>query len=164
MKTKLLKFASEYFLFVSVVEFVLMFVHGDFTGWARCIGQILLAFAIGCKLDYKNIAYGLGVVGLRNTLDPTFYYSPVTEGFKAGYSLKGVWKDFSDVLRRSNKTFIGYNKRLNKIYLLVVKNVAHSDLINIITESSSFFTSSNNNLSFSSCIIPHIQSITILSQ
>lgn len=55
MKTKLIKFASEYFLFVSVVGFVLMFINGDFTGWARCIGQIMLAFAIGCNLNYKHI-------------------------------------------------------------------------------------------------------------
>lgn len=55
MKTKLIKFASEFMLFASAVGFVLMFINHDFAGWARCIGQILLAFAIGCKLDYKNI-------------------------------------------------------------------------------------------------------------
>lgn len=88
------------------------------------------------ELNLSNIRTVIGGLGIRNTLDPTFYYSPVTEGFKAGYNLKGVWKDFSDVLRRSNKTFIGYNKRLNKQYLIVLKNVTMAEAIAIMTDNS----------------------------
>jgi exopolysaccharide biosynthesis protein len=47
-----------------------------------------------------------------------------------------MWKDFSDVLRRSNKTFIGYNKRLNKQYLIVLKNVTMAEAIAIMTDNS----------------------------
>lgn len=54
-KNRLIKFATEFTFFVSCVGVVLMFINGDFTGWARAIGQILLAFAIGCNLNYKHI-------------------------------------------------------------------------------------------------------------
>ena len=43
----------------------------------------------------------IGGVGLRNTQDTNFYYSPVTEGFKAGYNLKGEWKDFYGCFEKS---------------------------------------------------------------
>jgi len=79
------------------------------------------------ELDYKNIITGLGGVGLRNTLDPTFRYSPVTEGFK---------NKFADVLRVSNKTVVGYNHAKRKIYVLVCKNVTMAQLLAIISDNS----------------------------
>ena len=78
----------------------------------------------------------IGGVGLRNTQDPNFYYSPVSEGFKAGYNLKGEWKDFTDVLKKRNKSVLGYNKRLNKIYMLTVPSIAHGELIKTISDNS----------------------------
>jgi hypothetical protein len=88
------------------------------------------------ELDLSKVRLAIGGVGLRNTQDPNFYYSPVSEGFKAGYNLKGEWKDFTDVLRKTNKSVLGYNKRLNKCYLLTVPNVAHGELIKIISDNS----------------------------
>ena len=88
------------------------------------------------ELNLANVRLAVGGLGLRNTQDPKFYYSPVTEGFKKGYTLKGELKDFSDVLRKANKTVLGYNKRLNKCYLLTVPNVAHGELIKIISDNS----------------------------
>ena len=88
------------------------------------------------ELDLSKVRLAIGGVGLRNTQDPNFYYSPVSEGFKAGYNLKGEWKDFTDVLRKTNKSVLGYNKRLNKIYMLTVPSVAHGELIKIISDNS----------------------------
>lgn len=85
------------------------------------------------ELNLTNVRLAVGGLGLRNTQDPKFYYSPVTEGFKAGYASNGKWKDFSDVLRKANKTVLGYNKRLNKCYLLTVPSVTHGDLIKLIS-------------------------------
>lgn len=85
------------------------------------------------ELNIANIRLAVGGLGLRNTQDSKFYYSPVTEGFKAGYASNGKWKDFSDVLRKANKTVLGYNKRLNKCYLLTVPSVTHGDLIKLIS-------------------------------
>lgn len=88
-------------------------------------------------LDYKNIAYGLGVVGLRNTLDPDFKYSPTSEGFKAGYRKQdGKWVDYTDVLRDTTKVVVGYNIKLDKMYLLVVKSATHAELLKIISDNS----------------------------
>ncbi|MFA5528409.1 MAG: M23 family metallopeptidase [Peptostreptococcales bacterium] len=88
------------------------------------------------ELDYKNIQCAVGGVGLVNTLDKNFFYSPVTEGFKKGYNVNGVWKDFSDVLRVSNKTVIGYNTVNKKFYLLAVKNMSMTELLKLITDNS----------------------------
>ena len=79
------------------------------------------------ELDLDKIKLVIGGVGIRNTLDSTFRYSPVSEGFSGVYA---------DVLRRSNKTLIGYNKRLNKQYLLVLKNVTMAEVISIISDNS----------------------------
>lgn len=79
------------------------------------------------ELDLTKIRLVIGGVGIRNTLDSTFKYSPASEGFRDAYA---------DVLRRSNKTFIGYNKRLNKQYLLVLKNVTMAEAISIISDNS----------------------------
>ena len=88
------------------------------------------------ELDLSKVRLAIGGVGLRNTQDPKFYYSPVTEGFKAGYNLKGEWKDFTDVLKKRNKSVLGYNKKLNKIYMLTVPSIAHGELIKIISDNS----------------------------
>lgn len=85
------------------------------------------------ELNLANIRLVVGGLGLRNTQDSKFYYSPVAEGFKAGYTLQGEYKNFSDVLRKANKTVLGYNKKLNKVYLLTVQSVAHGELIKIIS-------------------------------
>lgn len=79
------------------------------------------------ELDLNKIDSVIGGVGIRNVFDSTFRYSPVSEGFSGAYA---------DVLRRSNKTFIGYNKRLNKQYLLVLKNVTMAEAIAIMTDNS----------------------------
>lgn len=88
------------------------------------------------ELDLSKVRLAIGGVGLRNTQDPNFYYSPVSEGFRAGYNLKGEWKDFTDVLKKRNKSVLGYNKRLNKVYMLTVLSVAHGELIKIISDNS----------------------------
>ena len=79
------------------------------------------------ELDTDNIRVAIGGLGLRNTKDSKFIYSPVTEGFRDAYA---------DVLRKANKTVIGYNAKLNKVYLLVVKNATHGELLNIISDNS----------------------------
>lgn len=89
------------------------------------------------ELDYQNIKVAVGGVGLRNTLDSTFKYSPVTEGFKAGYRLQdGKWVDYTDVLKTRPKTVIGYNKTNGKAYLLARKDISHGNLINLISDNS----------------------------
>jgi len=89
------------------------------------------------ELDYKNIKVAVGGVGLRNTLDANFRYSPVTEGFKKGYRLQdGKWVDYTDVLQKRNKTVVGYNKTNNKVYLLTKESISHGSLINLISDNS----------------------------
>lgn len=79
------------------------------------------------ELNLDKVKLAIGGVGIRNVLDSAFRYSPTSEGFKGAYA---------DVLRRSNKTLIGYNKRLNKQYLLVLKNVTMAEVLNIISDNS----------------------------
>lgn len=89
------------------------------------------------ELDYKNIKVAVGGVGLRNTLDSSFKYSPVTEGFKVGYRLQdGKKVDYTDVLQTRPKTVIGYNKTNGKVYLLARSNISHGSLINLISDNS----------------------------
>jgi len=89
------------------------------------------------ELDLNKISLVIGGLGLKNTQDNNFKYSPVTEGFKGGYRKQdNKWVDYSDVLRKTNKTVLGYNKRLNKVYLLTVKNVSHGELLKIISDNS----------------------------
>lgn len=78
------------------------------------------------ELNLDKIELVIGGVGIRNTLE-NFRYSPAAEGFKGVYA---------DVLRKSNKTLIGYNKRLDKVYLLALKNVTMTDVIRIISDNS----------------------------
>lgn len=88
------------------------------------------------ELDHKNIVCGIGGLGLVNDSDKNFIYSPVTEGFKKGYNVNGVLKDYSDVLRISNKTVFGYNAAKDKFYLLAVKNMSMTELLALITNNS----------------------------
>lgn len=85
------------------------------------------------ELDLSKVRLVVGGLGLRNIFDSSFRYSPVSEGFKAGYNKQGKWEDQSGVLRKTNKTVLGYNKRLNKVYLLTVPNISHADLLKIVS-------------------------------
>lgn len=90
------------------------------------------------EIDLNNVKLVVGGVGLRNTQDINFKYDPAGEGFKKGNRLQdNKLVDYSDVLRKTNKTVLGYNKRLNKVYLLTVKNVTHGELLKIISDDSS---------------------------
>lgn len=89
------------------------------------------------ELDYKNIQVAVGVVGLRDTTNPNFKYDPKSEGFKKDINrITGKVEDQSGVLAKRNKTVIGWNERLNKVYLLVVRNITHGDLIELISDNS----------------------------
>lgn len=88
------------------------------------------------ELDLSRVKIAVGGVGLRNVFDSNFRYSPVSEGFKAGYNKQGEWEDQSGVLAKRNKTVLGYNRRLNKCYLLTVPSAAHGELIKIISDNS----------------------------
>jgi N-acetylmuramoyl-L-alanine amidase len=82
------------------------------------------------ELDYKNIKAAIGGVGLKDDTNPDFRYDPSSEGFKKGYSLQtGEYVDYTDVLRKTNKTVIGYNKSEDKIYMMVRNNIAHKSIL-----------------------------------
>lgn len=86
------------------------------------------------ELDLAKVRFAIGGVGLRNIYDPNFYYSPVTEGFKKGINkVTGKTEDQSGVLAKRNKTVLGYNKRLNKCYLLTVPSISHGELLKLIS-------------------------------
>jgi len=86
------------------------------------------------ELDLNKVRFAIGGVGLRNTQDANFYYSPVTEGFKKGTNkITGKEEDQSGVLEKRNKTVLGYNKRLNKCYLLTVPSISHGELLKLIS-------------------------------
>lgn len=82
------------------------------------------------ELDLANVKLAIGGIGLINKLDSTFKYNPTVEGFKGAYS---------DVLRKTNKTVIGYNKSENKVYLMVRPNISHDswiayDLLDLVVD------------------------------
>ena len=77
--------------------------------------------------DFNNVKHLIGGIGLRNTLDSSFKYDPAGEGFSGVYA---------DVLRTTNKTVVGYNKKHNKIYLLAVRNIHHNDLVKLVADNS----------------------------
>lgn len=86
------------------------------------------------ELDLSKVKFVAGGVGLRNTQDANFYYSPVKEGFKKGKRFQDNKEvDYTDVLKKRNKTVLGYNKKLNKCYLLTVPSVSHGELIKLIS-------------------------------
>lgn len=90
------------------------------------------------ELDLTKIRLVVGGVALRNTTDPDFKYNPELEGFKKGYNKKGIWKDFTDVLRKTNKTVLGYNIKLKKCYLLTVPKVTHDELLKLISQGEAY--------------------------
>lgn len=68
------------------------------------------------QLDISKVRYAIGGVGLVNKFNPDFEYAPHKEGFRGVYS---------DVLRRANKTVIGYRKKDNCIYLMTRPMIFH---------------------------------------
>lgn len=92
------------------------------------------------QLDYKNIKFALGGIGLRNTFDFNFKYDPASEGFKWGYNKQTKqYVSYADVLRKTNKTVIGYNSKLDKVIILVRPNIFHShtlyyDLLDLVRD------------------------------
>jgi hypothetical protein len=70
------------------------------------------------NLDLIHVA--IGGVGLVNKFDPSFKYSLEAEGF--------IGKN-ADVARKTNKTVLGYNKKEDKVYLMVRANIYHKHLL-----------------------------------
>jgi hypothetical protein len=91
-------------------------------------------------LDFNNIKVAIGGVGLRDITNPDFVYNPASEGFKKGVNKLTVQTvDYSDVLRKTNKTVVGYNKTENKIYLMCRENIPHKsiyayDLLHLVAD------------------------------
>lgn len=82
------------------------------------------------ELNLETVRLAIGGIGLRNTFDDAFKYNPAAEGFTGVYS---------DVVRKANKTVIGYNKKENKIYLMCRKNIIHYsnmefDLVDLVDD------------------------------
>ena len=92
------------------------------------------------ELDLSKIRLVVGGVGLRNTQDKNFVYNPEGEGFKKDINkITGKTEDQSGVLAKRNKTVLGYNKRLNKCYLLTVPNISHTELIKSISQGEEYY-------------------------
>lgn len=70
------------------------------------------------NLDLIHVT--IGGVGLVNKFDPSFKYSLEAEGF--------IGKN-ADVARKTNKTVLGYNKKEDKVYLMVRANIYHKHLL-----------------------------------
>lgn len=70
--------------------------------------------------DLKYIHVAIGGVGLVNKFDPSFKYSLEAEGF--------IGKN-ADVARKTNKTVLAYNKKEDKVYLMVRANIYHKHLL-----------------------------------
>ena len=82
------------------------------------------------ELKLETVRLAIGGIGLRNTLNDAFKYDPAAEGFTGIYS---------DVVRKTNKTVIGYNKKENQIYLMCRKNIIHNsniefDLLDLVED------------------------------
>ena len=74
------------------------------------------------ELDLSKVRLAIGGVGLEgiHKTHPKFYYSPCNRrDLRLGYNLKGEWKDFTDVLKKRNKSVLGYNKKKLNKYLHV---------------------------------------------
>lgn len=82
------------------------------------------------EVDLTKVKIAIGGIGLVNNKDPKFKYNPTGEGFSGTYS---------DVLRKTAKTVIGYNAKENKIYLMCRPNIVHKatlgyDLLNLVKD------------------------------
>lgn len=67
------------------------------------------------EIDLSKVRIAIGGVGLLSD-DPAFTYNPALDGFSGAYS---------DVLRKTNKTVIAYNKKEDRVYLLCRKDIVH---------------------------------------
>jgi len=72
------------------------------------------------ELNLSKVRLVIAGVGLLNKLDSTFKYNPASEGFSGAYA---------DVLRKTNKTMIVYNKKEDKIYLVCRANIYHQSAL-----------------------------------
>ena len=82
------------------------------------------------QLDYQNIKFAMGGIGLRDTTNPNFKYDPASEGFKWGYNKQTKqYVSYADVLRKTNKIVLGYNIAEDKLYLMVRPNIFHSSAV-----------------------------------
>ncbi len=82
------------------------------------------------QLDYQNIKFAMGGIGLRDTTNANFKYDPASEGFKWGYNKQTKsYVSYADVLRKTNKIVMGYNIAEDKLYLMVRPNIEHSSAI-----------------------------------
>lgn len=70
-------------------------------------------------LDLSKIHLAIGGVGLISD-DANFKYNPALDGFSGVYA---------DVLRKTAKTVIAYNKNEDRVYLMVRDNIAHSSAL-----------------------------------
>lgn len=70
-------------------------------------------------IDLSKIHLAIGGVGLLSD-DANFSYNPSLDGFSGAYS---------DVLRKTNKTVIGYNKSEDRIYLMCRKDIIHQSAL-----------------------------------
>jgi hypothetical protein len=92
------------------------------------------------QLDYTNIKFALGGIGLIDKTNPNFKYDPASEGFKWGYNKQTKqYVSYADVLRKTNKTVIGYSSKLDKVIILVRPNIFHShtlyyDLLDLVKD------------------------------
>lgn len=81
------------------------------------------------QIDLSKVRLAIGGVGLLSD-DPTFTYNPALDGFSGVYS---------DVLRKTNKTVIAYNKNEDRVYLMCRKDIAHQsalsyDLVTLVKD------------------------------
>lgn len=68
------------------------------------------------ELNLSKVRIAIGGVGILDKTNPSFVYDPAGCGFKGAYS---------DVLRKTNKTMIVYNKSEDKLYLVCRPNIYH---------------------------------------
>jgi N-acetylmuramoyl-L-alanine amidase len=114
-------------------------IYQNYANHLPCAQNVFIVFKDGrvkmmklrnlSELNLDTVRIAIGGIGLRNTQDATFKYDPAAEGFAGA---------FSDVLRRTNKTVIGYNVKENKICLMCRKNIIHSgtlyDLLELVKD------------------------------
>ena len=60
------------------------------------------------QLDYQNIKFAMGGIGLRDITNPNFKYDPASEGFKWGYNKQTKsYVSYADVLRKNQQNCNG---------------------------------------------------------
>ncbi len=68
------------------------------------------------ELNLSKVRVAIAGVGLLDKTNSSFIYDPASCGFKGAYA---------DVLRKTNKTMIVYNKSEDKLYLVCRPNIYH---------------------------------------